>query len=422
MRRVNIILFLAFFLVVIDYYVFQAVSTAFGVLSGPARGVISWIYWTLTGLTILALMVYYFGNTDRLPKRFRTYVLVGVATNFIAKTFVVFMLFLEDLQRGVRWTYLKISKFVSEDSGTLSGDTVVYRSPLFSQAALVVGSIPVVAIGWGIISGAHDYRVRRKTITLPNLPASFDGLRIGQISDIHSGSFRNRIAVEGGVSMLNNEKPDIVFFTGDLVNNEAAEMKDYIHVFDKVTPPLGVFSVLGNHDYGDYVRWPSQGSKVANLESLKGIHTQMGWKLLVNEHYLLRQNGDTLAILGIENWGARGFSKYGRLADAIHGTSEAATRLLLSHDPSHWSAEVLKDYPGVDISFAGHTHGMQFGVEVGNFKWSPVQYMYKEWAGLYENQGQYLYVNRGFGYLGYPGRIGIPPEITIIELKTGSAA
>ena len=334
---------------------------------------------------------------------------------------MVFILFMEDLQRGVRWAYLRVSQFFSEDSNT-ADETVIARSALWSQTALAIGTIPVVAISWGIISGAHDYRVRRKTITLPNLPKSFDGLRIGQLSDIHSGSFRNRVAVKGGVEMLNEQKPDIVFFTGDLVNNQANEMEDYVNVFDKVTAPLGVFSILGNHDYGDYVRWPSQERKLLNLDSLKSVHKLMGWNLLLNENYLLRESGDVLAILGIENWGARGFSKYGKLAQASQGTDEAATRLLLSHDPSHWSAEVLKNYPDIDVSFAGHTHGMQFGVEIGNIKWSPVQYMYKEWAGLYENQRQYLYVNRGFGYLGYPGRIGIPPEITIIELKRGNAA
>ena len=422
MRRLNLILFPGLFLVIIDYYVFQAVTVAFSGLSVQVRQVIYGFYWALTGLSITGLLVYYLGNADRLPRRFKTYLLVGIATNFIAKTFAVIVIFLEDLQRGVRWAYLQIKQLVQQGATPAAEEVTIPRSPLWSQAALAIGSVPVVAISWGIISGAHDYRIRRKTITLPNLPKAFDGIRIGQLSDIHSGSFRNRIAVKGGVEMLNHEKPDVVFFTGDLVNNQAAEMNDYVNVFDKVKAPLGVFSILGNHDYGDYVRWPSPESKLLNLESLKSVHKQMGWHLLLNEHHLLKDGGDALAIMGIENWGARGFSKYGKLAEAHRGTAAAAVRLLLSHDPSHWSAEVLKDYPDIDVSFAGHTHGMQFGVEIGNIKWSPVQYMYKEWAGLYEKQGQYLYVNRGFGYLGYPGRIGIPPEITIIELKRGKAA
>ena len=421
MRRTIIVLLLASFLFIIDYYVYQAVHTAFSGFSTTIKQGVFGFYWTLTGSTILGLLIYYFGNADRLPAKFKTYVLVGIATNFIAKIFVMIILFLEDVQRGIRWAYFQASHHFQENS-TTPDETTIPRSPLLSGAALAVGGIPVIAIGWGIISGAHDYRVRRKTIVLPNLPKSFDGLRIAQLSDIHSGSFRNKIAVRGGVEMLNNEKPDITFFTGDLVNNQAIEMTDYMSVFDKIKAPLGVYSIFGNHDYGDYVRWASPEKKVANLESLKAVHQQLGWHLLLNENHLIKESGDILAILGIENWGARGFSKYGKLEEANKGTQEAATKLLLSHDPSHWSAEVLQDYQDIDISFAGHTHGMQFGVEIGNIKWSPVQYMYKEWAGLYENEGQFLYVNRGFGYLGYPGRIGIPPEITIIELKRGEAA
>ncbi len=416
MRRTFIVLLLAGFLFIIDYYVYQAVQVAFSNFPITIKQGVFGLYWALTGGVILGLLIYYFGNVDRLPAGFRTYVLVGIATNFITKTFVMAFLFLEDVQRGIRWAYLQISQLFQEDP-SISEEVVVPRSPLLSKIALATGSVPVIAITWGIVSGAHDYRVRRKTITLPNLPKSFDGLRIAQLSDIHSGSFRNKIAVKGGVEMVNREKPDITFFTGDLVNNQATEMRDYVNVFDKVSAPLGVFSILGNHDYGDYVRWASPEKKAANLESLKAVHRQLGWNLLLNENHMISENGELLAILGIENWGARGFSKYGKLAEAHRDTQKASTKLLLSHDPSHWSAEVLKDFQDIDITFAGHTHGMQFGVEIGPVKWSPAQYMYKEWAGLYENKGQFLYVNRGFGYLGYPGRIGIPPEITIIELK-----
>jgi predicted MPP superfamily phosphohydrolase len=242
-------------------------------------------------------------------------------------------------------------------------------------------------------------------------------MRIGHISDIHSGSFYNRTAVKGGVDMLMREKPDVVFFTGDLVNNQAVEMRDYVDVFDKVRAPLGVFSVTGNHDYGDYHQWASQDEKRKNFRDLMAAHKQMGYQLLMNEHRFIREGADRIAIIGNENWGGRGFAKYGKLSQAFNGTHDAPVKLLLSHDPSHWDLQVRREFPEIDIMFSGHTHGFQFGVEIGGIKWSPSQYAYKQWSGLYHEGKQFLYVNRGFGYLGYPGRIGMPPELTIMELK-----
>ena len=217
--------------------------------------------------------------------------------------------------------------------------------------------------------------------------------------------------------MLMREKADVVFFTGDLVNNEASEVKEYIDIFSKIRAPLGVFSVTGNHDYGDYKSWSSAEIKQRNFQDLVAAHRHMGYDILMNEHRFLEQGGEKIAIVGNENWGGGGFAKYGKLEKAYQGTREAAVKLLLSHDPSHWDHQVRKIYPDIDMMFAGHTHGFQFGVEIGNFKWSPSQYAYKQWAGLYKEGSQYLYVNRGFGYIGYPGRIGIPPELTIVELK-----
>lgn len=420
-RRINLVIIISVLFVIFDYFAFQAVNIAFINYSSSFRQSITITYWSISGLTVLAMIIYYLGNTDKLPKKLKTYLMVGVAANLFSKLFVTLFLLTEDLQRGVKWAFYNIVNLFRDEPANAETLTDLSRSPLWSQVSLAAGSVPVIAISWGIISGAHDYRVRRKTITLPNLPKAFDGIKIGQLSDIHSGSFHNKIAVKGGVEMLNKEKPDVVFFTGDLVNNQAVEMKDYVNVFDKVDAPLGVYSIFGNHDYGDYVKWPSVAAKRQNLQDLKWIHKEMGWNLLINTNHILTQGGEQLAILGIENWGARGFSKYGKLDRAYSGTESIATKLLLSHDPSHWQAEVLKHYPDITLSFAGHTHGMQFGVEIGNIKWSPVKYMYKEWAGLYQHQHQYLYVNRGFGYLGYPGRIGIPPEITIIELKSGNS-
>jgi predicted MPP superfamily phosphohydrolase len=298
-----------------------------------------------------------------------------------------------------------------------SSGTVIPRSEFLAKTALIATAVPFTALAYGIISGAHDYRVRRKTVYLPNLPKSFEGIKIGQLSDIHSGSFFNKIAVKGGVEEFLKEKPDVIFFTGDLVNNEASEVKDYLNIFDKLKAPLGTYSITGNHDYGDYKRWASQRDKQENFKNLVQAHKQMGFDILMNEHRYLEQSGEKIAIIGIENWGGGGFAKYGKLDQAYAGIEDATVKLLLSHDPSHWNAQVRKSYNDIDMTFAGHTHGFQFGVEIGDFKWSPSQYAYKQWAGLYKEDNQYLYVNRGFGYIGYPGRIGIPPELTVIELK-----
>ena len=263
----------------------------------------------------------------------------------------------------------------------------------------------------------YRYELRRVKLAFDNLPASFKGLKILHISDIHSGSFTDKHAVTQGVEKALKEKPDLILFTGDLVNDRATEMENYMDVFSRLKAPMGVFSTLGNHDYGDYVQWENEAAKKANLEDLKKVHANLGWRLLMNEHVVLEKNTDQIALLGIENWGAKGrFPKYGRMDLAHPGTEKYPFKILMSHDPSHWDAEVQPKYGDIDLMLAGHTHGMQFGVEIPGIKWSPVQYMYKEWAGLYEKGKQKLYVNRGFGFIGYPGRVGILPEITVIEL------
>jgi hypothetical protein len=417
-NKLIIIPLIAFIFLLIDWYVFQAIRVAFQDASYTTRRVISTIYWTITAITLGGFFLYHFTNPDSLSRLFRSFILVGIFMNYFAKVFIILFLFIDDLVRLGKWI---IGLFQKSDSvsNTSAGEKIP-RSEFLMKTAVIAGSIPIVGMGYGILVGAHDYRIRRVTVKLPDLPKAFDGIRIGQLSDIHSGSFFNKTAVKGGVEMLLREKTDAIFFTGDLVNNVASEVQDYIPIFEKLKAPMGVYSTLGNHDYGDYVSWASTEAKRQNLANLKHAHKLLGWDLLMNEHRMLKQGGDELAIIGIENWGAKGrFPKYGKLAQAHQGTQDASVKLLLSHDPSHWDAQVLTEYPDIDVMFAGHTHGMQFGLEIGNVKWSPVQYMYDQWAGLYEKKGQYLYVNRGFGYLGFPGRIGMPPEITIMELKRG---
>ncbi|MGQ7854413.1 metallophosphoesterase [Pedobacter sp. WC2501] len=283
----------------------------------------------------------------------------------------------------------------------------------------MAASVPLAALSKGMVSGAYDYQVKFQKLCLNNLPKAFVGLKIAQISDIHSGSFFYKNAVKGGIEMLLREKPDCVFFTGDLVNDFANAMRDYQDLFSRIKAPLGVFSILGNHDYGDYHFGPTNSlRKARNLADIKKTHGNMGWDLLLNENRILKINNEQLAIIGVENWGVGGFTRYGQMDLAVENTDDCPIKLLLSHDPSHWRAEVIPKYPQIDAMFSGHTHGMQLGVRTDDFQWSPIQYRYNEWAGLYKQDAQQLYVNVGYGFLGYPGRIGILPEITIFELAS----
>lgn len=411
--RIMTLIFFGIFFLLLDYYFFQGILAASKNWSPLWRNIARYGFWVPTALSFAALFWWAFGDPYKYSATVRTGILTSLVAIYFSKFFGILFLFVDDLQRGIRW----VVQFFQKSPDSKSAGEVITRSEFLSQAAMIASALPLGAMAYGVISGAHDYRVKRITVKLPNLPKSFDGLRIGQVSDIHSGSFFNKTAVKGGVEMMMKEKPDVLFFTGDLVNNESSEVKDYTEIFNKLKAPLGVYSVTGNHDYGNYKAWDSQEAKRNNFQDLLASHKHMGYDILMNEHRMLEQGGEKIAIIGIENWGMGRFPKYGKMNEAYAGTEEAPVKLLLSHDPSHWDEEVRKLYPDIDIMFAGHTHGFQFGVEIGGFKWSPSQYVYKQWAGLYTEGKQHLYVNRGFGYLGYPGRIGMPPELTIVELK-----
>ncbi len=327
-------------------------------------------------------------------------------------------LVVDDLKRLV----IKSIRFTKEKSKSIEHTPiegeVISRSAFLVKAGLVTAAIPLTSLSWGIVSGAYDYQIKRVKLVLPNLPKAFDGITMAQLSDIHSGSFYNKIAVKGGIDMLLAEKPDFVLFTGDLVNNLTNELRDYQDIFAKVKAPLGVYSTLGNHDYGDYYFGREKSpARTKNLQDMLVSHKNMGWDLLMNENRRIKVDGEEIGILGVENWGNGRFPKYGKLDLAHQNTQDLPVKLLLSHDPSHWRGEVLEKYKDIDATFSGHTHGMQFGVRLKDFQWSPVEYLYKEWAGLYQQQQQQLYVNVGYGFLGYPGRVGILPEITIFTLS-----
>jgi predicted MPP superfamily phosphohydrolase len=416
----SLVIFL-FVVVFVEWYVLQALRHAEGVFSPGIRKTVVAILWALTLGSIGSILLMVLVPAVRDAGTLRNFLISLIFVNVTVKLFITVFLFIDDFVRLIRWIGSLFTQTTPVTGNTAPGNNLpaIPRSEFLVKTAVIAGSLPIIGVGYGIIVGAHDYRIRRVTLNLPSLPKSFDGIRIGQLSDIHSGSFFNKTAVRGGVDMLMREKADVVFFTGDLVNNVATEVEDYISIFAKVKAPLGVYSTLGNHDYGDYVSWPSIQAKKQNVLNVVAAHKQMGWDILMNENRFLTQSNDKLAIIGIENYGAKGnFGKYGKLAPAYAGTEEAPVKLLLSHDPSHWDAQVRPDFPDIDVMFAGHTHGMQFGVEVGNIKWSPVQYMYEQWAGLYQKGSQYLYVNRGFGYIGFPGRVGMPPEITLFTLKS----
>ena len=411
---IGVIVFITM-MILLDTYFFQAVKNVAQNLSPKTKTLIYTVYWTITILAVIGFLLFVYTEQNFLGKKVRTYLFAVIIGLFLAKiTGLVFFL-VDDLRRGIQWLTGKLF-FNNTDIDSMSGDGIT-RSTFLSWIGIAAGTTLFGSLLYGF-TNQYKYQIKRVKLAFDNLPASFKGLRIIHISDIHSGSFMDKKAVEHGVEMIMKENADLILFTGDLVNDKATEMENYMDVFSKLKAPMGVFSTLGNHDYGDYVQWPINGiSKEQNLINLQKVHADMGWRLLMNEHVVLRKNEDEIALLGIENWSNKArFPKHGRMDLAHAGTEKYSFKILMSHDPSHWDAQVKTDYSDIDLMLSGHTHGMQFGVELPGFKWSPVQYVYPQWSGLYESAKQKLYVNKGFGFIGYPGRVGQLPEITVIEL------
>lgn len=398
----------------VDLYVFQAVKFTLQSVSPKIRYTVYGLYWSVSALAIITLILLPYLNLDNWPKSFRTYWMATIIGLFLSKSLTVIFLLVDDLRRLLQWGGGRLFyQYVEGEPFKAAG---ISRSVFMSWLGLAIGGslMTVMMVGF---SNKYRYQLKKIKLRFPNLPDAFRGMKVLHISDIHSGSFTDKSAVAHGVEMIMKQQADIILFTGDLVNDQAVEMKEYSAMFSRLQAPMGVYSILGNHDYGDYKRWSSPEEKVQNLEKLKQVQANMGWRLLMNEHVVLEKQGQQIALLGIENWGAKAnFPKYGKLHEAYAGTEAYPFKILMSHDPSHWDAQVIPEYKDIDLTLSGHTHGMQFGVELPGFKWSPVQYVYKQWAGLYEQDKQKLYINRGFGFLGYPGRVGILPEITVIEL------
>ena len=400
MRR----LFFIAILVCMDLYIFIALRHLITDSNTLTKWILTTIYWSISLISISYFLAFFIVGTDWLSKSaivyWRTLAMIGIG----AKIPILGILFIDDIRRFITWT-------INSDSSRL--DFLV-------KTGFILGGIPLISLVYGLIRNPYRYKLYKSKVPIKGLPASLDGLRIVQISDIHSGSFTFKEPIKNAIEIINQQNADVVFFTGDLVNSVAAEMEPYIDVFDKISSKYGVYSILGNHDYGDYHAWKTREQKVANMVLLKDIHKRLGWDLLLNEHRLLNIEGASLGIIGVENIsGKLHFKVYGDLSVAHQDCPDCDVKILLSHDPSHWDKEVIKAYKDIDLTLSGHTHGMQFGIEIPGFiKFSPIQFVYKKWAGLYKEGNQYLYVNRGLGFLGYPGRVGILPEITLLELKS----
>lgn len=393
--------------IILDIYFFQSIKTVTNGMEGQFQQIIYWLYWVFDVLLIgVILYLVLLAPPNFLPNKV-VFVLIGlVLLSLVPKLLTFPFLFLEDLYRIA-------NKLVNINKGQL----FPARRVFISQFVLALAAVPFGAILYGMIGGKYNYRIHRKTLTFDDLPIEFDGFTITQLSDIHAGSFDNARGVERGVDLANQQQSNLLVFTGDMVNNEASELNEWKNTFKKLHAPLGKYSILGNHDYGDYHQWPSAEAKRDNLEQLKAIQKEMGFRLLMDEAVSVTHKGAKINLVGVQNWGARGFAQYGNLDKAMRDVEPATFTVLLSHDPSHWEAQTLKHPKHIHLTLAGHTHGMQFGIEVPGIRWSPVQYVYKQWAGIYKKKGRFLHVNRGFGFIGFSGRVGIMPEVTVITLK-----
>lgn len=420
------------FMLLLDFYCFQAIKLVSHSATPRARTIIFAVYWIISLAAIVVLLILPYLHFQHQGKVTRSTIFAIILGLFFAKLIAAVFFLIDDIRRGVQWLAGKVFYSNTEAENMQKGEGIS-RSVFLSWTGFAIGGGLFGSLIYGF-GNKYRYQVKKLRLAFNTLPASFKGLKIVQISDIHSGSFTDKEAVARGVQKIMQEKPDLILFTGDLVNNTADEMVDYMDVFNKLEAPLGVYSILGNHDYGDYVQWTDRDEahekleseqgrhiwtplQVANLDQLKKVHADLGWKLLLDEHVELKRGDDTIALIGVQNWSAKArFPKYGSMQKAYDGSINYPFKILMSHDPSHWDAEITNNYKDVDLMLAGHTHGFQFGVEIPGFKWSPVQYVYPKWAGLYEFDRQKLYVNRGYGFIGYPGRLGILPEITVLEL------
>ena len=414
----RVFLIIAGISLLLDWYVFNGLRTLVNDWqSTVARNVVTFGYLS-TSVAVIIVFLAGFGSfsTAKGMTPFHEWVLSIFLIFFLSKLVFVIVLLLGDIGRlgyGIVHSLIKSKDAAPEPFFPA-------RRKFISEIAVLVAALPFTGMFYGMFRGKYDYRVHRKTLYFTDLPEAFDGFTITQLSDIHSGSFDNTAAMQRGIDLANAQKSDLFVFTGDLVNNAAWEIERYISNFRQLKAPFGQFSILGNHDYGDYIEWTSEAEKAANLDKLKEHHKDLGYRLLLDENVELEKNGQKISLIGVQNWG-KGFIQLGDLNKALKGVDQNAFKILLSHDPTHWEEQVRFNPTTIHLTLSGHTHGAQFGVETAGFRWSPVQYRYLDWAGLVNEKDRYLYVNRGFGFLAYSGRLGIWPEITVITLKRKEA-
>ena len=393
--------------VVLGLYTLQALKTA---IRYP------WVHYLFIVISVLVLgnFIYQFtwgAAEGRVLSRPKSYAFGFMITVFTFQLITILFLFSEDIFRVISGLYQKFTGNAKEFS-------LPERRRFMSILGLGIAALPFGALLYGMYKGKYRFQVLKYALEFDDLPDAFDGYQITQLSDIHSGSLDNRKKIEYAVDLINKQQSDVILFTGDLVNNMATEMEPWMALFSTLEAKDGKFSVLGNHDYGDYVDWETEALKSQNLEDLKVIQRDIGFDLMLNENRYLKKGDDKIALVGVENWGRGGFKKAGDLKKATATINKDDFKILLSHDPSHWEDVVLFDDLHYHLTLSGHTHGMQFGIEIpGWIKWSPARWRYKYWAGIYKKKGQFINVNRGLGFLGYPGRVGIWPEISVITLK-----
>jgi len=400
-------------LFLLDLYIYSGLKETFS--SSRIRSIISLIYWglTISFFALLTWMLFTFSKSEGPAAPQVKWTMGMFILLYIPKLILLFFFGMEDIYRLLRAGGVGIYKLTGSGAGVPYFES---RRQFIGWLAGFTALIPAVSILYGITKGKYNFKVHRKELFFKDLPDAFHGLTIAQISDLHVGSFDDAEAVERAVKLINEQNSDLILFTGDLVNNKAEEMEPWVDTFSNLQAPMGKYAVLGNHDYGDYTEWSSAQEKRENMQRLYKMHERMGFKLMRNENTRIEKQGHHIELLGMENWG-KGFAQYGDLDKTMQGTENNAFKILLSHDPSHWEEQVMNHKTHIHLTLAGHTHGAQFGVEIPGFRFSPSQLRYKRWAGLYEENNRYLYVNRGLGFIGFPGRVGIWPEITVITLN-----
>jgi len=411
---VRFIIILIFF-IGIDLYVFRTFQNQFSGIQNMFKYAIYTAYWVVPLILVGSILYLFISNSGEQVRtnRWISYLVTFFVLFYVPKLFIISFQFIEDLGKIGAWMVKKVSQ---SDGSIYAGAEKISKSVYLGKLGLFIAIIPFISIIYGVLYGRFNFKLKEVSIQFEHLPASFNGFRIVQFSDFHSGSLNGQQDIfKKAFDLMNNQEPDIIVFTGDMVNNTADEVKDWVDLISTLKAKYGKFSILGNHDYGDYYRWDNDSAKQNNLELLKYYHKQMDFNLLLNDAVKIGKNGDSIALIGVENWGEKPFPQHGDLEQAMENIKEIPFKILLSHDPSHWEYEV-RAKTDIALTLSGHTHGMQLAINIAGYSWSPVSLKYPRWNGLYADKSQYLYVNLGLGYIGFPGRVGTNPEITVFSL------